>query len=183
MDKVRVTQDVVYQFITDHNVNISGIAREMLANPTLVAGCFRHNADRHGQPRHFTVTTLPRLNQAIESFASKMRQSMVMFGSDQTYTNNRGVTYDPATLQAIKNLSNYFNLTQFLIRVLGWNETKKNATLSAPSSKAYGCISQDDVNRINTELLAVSGVLSNYEIILDEGSSSAAGSAGESSGD
>lgn len=171
MEKVKVTQDVVYQFITEHNVNLSGIAREMEANPTLVAGCFKRNADRHGQPRHFTAQTLPRLNQAIDSFAANMRQSLITFGSDQTYTNNRGMTYDPATLPLIKTLSKYFNLTQFIIRVLGWNETKKNATLSAPSSKAYGCITRDDVNRINAELLAVSGVLSSYEIVADEGSS------------
>lgn len=171
MDKVKVTQDVVYQFITEHNVNLSGIAREMQANPTLVAGCFRRNADRHGKPRHFTAATLPRLNEAMERFAVQMRQNLIVFGSAETYTNNRGMTYDPGTMPLIKNLSKYFNLTQFIIRVLGWNETKKNATLSGPSSKAYGCISQADVNRINAELLAVSGVLLSYEIVSDKGSS------------
>ena len=171
MDKVKVTQDVVYQFITEHNVNLSGIAREMQANPTLVAGCFRRNADRHGQPRHFTAATLPRLNEALERFAMQMRQSLITFGSQETYTNNRGMTYDPGTIPLIKNLSKYFNLTQFIIRVLGWAETKKNATLSAPSSRAFGCITSDDVNRINAELLAVAGVLSSYEIVADEGSS------------
>lgn len=166
--KLRVTQDVVYQYITEHNVNLSGLAREMQANPTLVAGCFRRNADRNGKPRHFTAQTLPRLNQALDMFTQKMRQSMITFGSPQTFTNNRGATYDPGTMDAIRGLSQFFNLTQFIIRVLGWNETKKNATLSGPSSKAYGCISRDDVNRINAELLAVSGVLSNYEIVADE---------------
>jgi hypothetical protein len=55
----------------------------------------------------------------------------------------------------------------FIVRVLGWNEKKKNATLSAPSSAIYGCVSRDDVNRINAELLAVAGVLSNYEVVAE----------------
>ena len=168
--KVQVTQDVVYQFITDHNVNLSGLAREMQANPTLVAGCFRRNPDRNGQPRHFTQQTRPRLNAALEQFALKMRQSVIQFGSDQTYTNNRGMTYDPGTMDPIRRLSQFFNLTQFIMRVLGWSENKKNVTLSAPSSKAYGCISHDDVNRINAELLAVAGVLGSYEVVADEDS-------------
>lgn len=167
MEKVKVTQDVVYQFIVDHNVNLSGIAREMQANPTLVAGCFKRNADRHGKPRHFTAETLPRLNEALSSFAQQMRQSLITFGSPQTYTNNRGVTYDPGTVTAIKQLSQYVNLTQFIMRILGWTENKKNLTFSSPTAKMYGCITQDDVNRINAELLAVSGVLSSYEVVED----------------
>jgi hypothetical protein len=167
MEKVKVTQDVVYQFITDHNVNLSGIAREMQANPTLVAGCFKRNADRNGRPRHFTAQTLPRLNEALDKFAANMRQSVVSFGSEQTYTNNRGVTYDPGTIPAIKQLSQYFNLTQFIVRILGWTENKKNLTFSSPTAKMFGCISQDDINRINAELLAVSGVLSSYEVVED----------------
>lgn len=172
MEKIKVTQDVLYQYIIGHNVNISGIAREMGANPTLVAGCFKKNLDRHGQPRHFTASTLPRLNEALENFAKNMRQSIIEFSSDQAYTNNRGHVYYPAVMPAVRQLSQFFNLTTFLIRVLGWNETKKNATLSAPSSKAYGCISEDDINKINAELLAVSGVLANYEIVPDRNGSS-----------
>jgi hypothetical protein len=168
MEKVKVTQDVLYQFIVEHNVNLSGIAREMQANPTLVAGCFKRNLDRHGKPRRFTPETLPRLNEGINRFAEKLQQSIIPFGSDQVFTNNRGTTYDPGAIQAVKNLSQYFNLTAFILRVIGWNETKKNATLSAPSSKAYGCISRDDANRINAELLAVAGVLMNYEVVIEE---------------
>lgn len=168
MEKVKVTQDVVYQFITEHNVNLSGIAREMQANPALVAGCFRRNVDRHGSPRHFTAVTLPRLNAAIDAFAANMRQSLIQFGSDKMFTNKWGTTYDPGTLPALKELSKFFNLTAFIVRVLGWNEKKKNATLSAPSSAIYGCVSRDDVNRINAELLAVAGVLSNYEVVAED---------------
>lgn len=168
MNKLQVTQDALYQFIVEHNINISGLAREMGANPTLVGGCFKHTPDRHGKPRHFTANTLPKLNAALESFADKIRHSMIVFGSSQTYTNRLGATYDPGTMPAVKKLSNYFNLTAFIVRILGWNENKKNLTLSSPTARQYGCISQDDVNRINAELLAVAGVLSNYEIILDK---------------
>lgn len=172
MEKVKVTQDVVYQYITEHNVNLSGLAREMQANPTLVAGCFKRNLDRHGHPRHFTAATLPRLNAALDSYAAKMRQSLITFGSDKTFTNKRGFTYDPGTIPALKNLSQYFNLTAFVIRLLGWTENVKNLKLSAPTSPSYGCITHDDINRINAELLAVSGVLSSYEIVPDDDYSS-----------
>ena len=168
MDKVKVTQDVLYQFIVEHNVNLSGIAREMQANPTMVAGCFKRNLDRHGKPRRFTPETLPRLNEAIDNFAARLLENLIQFGSEQTFTNKWGNTYDPGALPALKALSQFFNLTAFIIRVLGWNERKKNATMSAPSSAAYGCISKDDVNRINAELLAVAGVLANYEVVIVE---------------
>lgn len=168
MNKVKVTQDVLYQFLVEHNVNLSGIAREMQANPTLVAGCFKRNLDRHGKPRRFTPETLPRLNEAIDNFSARLRGNLIQFGSEQTFTNNWGKTYDPGVLPSLKTLSQYFNLTAFIIRVLGWNERKKNATMSAPSSPAYGCVSKNDVNRINAELLAVAGVLGNYEVVIEE---------------
>ncbi|MBQ8713128.1 MAG: hypothetical protein IJ551_09975 [Prevotella sp.] len=166
-EKLQVTQDVLYQYLTEHNVNLSGMAREMGANPTMVAGCFKRMPDRHGKPRHFTAQTLPRLNSGLPLVAQRMREGLVTFGSDQTYTNNRGATYDPATMPQIKGLSRWFNLTAFLMRVLGWTESKKNFTFSAPSSGIYGCISRDDVNRINAELLSVAGVLSSYEVVAD----------------
>ena len=170
--KINVTQDVAYQYLVEHNVNLSGIAREMGANPTLVAGCFKRNVDRNGKPRHFTEATRPRLNKALEAFAGKLRQSVVAFGSKETYTNKRNKTYDPGAMPAIKQLSQFFNLTAFLLRVLGWTERKKNTVFSFPAANCYGCISREDVNRINTEILQVAGVLSSYEIVADEDDSS-----------
>lgn len=167
MDKVKVNQDTLYQYLQAHDVNLSGLAREMVANPTLVAGCFKHNLDRNGKPRHFTAVTLPRLNAALGQMAVKLRQSVVPFGSSKKYTNNWGNTYDPGSLDAIKNLSKMFNLTSFIMRVLGWNEKKKNSVMSDKTSKSYRCVSQDDVNRINAELLAVAGVLGSYEVVAD----------------
>lgn len=165
MKKVKVTQDVLYRYILEHNVNISGLAREMDANASFVIACFKHNPDRLGKPRRFTSATLPRLNEALGTFALKMRRSTITFGSEQTYTNRFKNTYDPGTMPAIKQLAQYFNITSFIVRVLGWTRNKKNAIFSNPSSITYGNISQDDVNRINAELLAVAGVLSSYEVV------------------
>lgn len=168
MEKLRVTQDMLYQYLTEHNVNISGLAREMDANVNFVGSCFKRTPDRHGKPRRFTPAVLPRLNAALPAFAQSMRDSLITFGSDQTYMNRNGNAYDPGALPALKHLSQFFNLTAFAQRVMGWNKNKKNAIMSAPSSTVYGNISRNDVNRINAELLAVSGVLGNYEVIADE---------------
>lgn len=170
--KLQITQDVLYQYLLEHNVNLSGLAREMGANATMVGGCFKHTPDRHGKPRRFTPDTLPQLNEGLQRMAQHIRESLVGWGSDQMFTNKRGVTYDPGTMPQIKQLSAWFNLTLLLIRVLGWTESKKNVTFSAPTAGIYGCISQDDVNRINAELLAVSGVLSGYEVVMPEESGS-----------
>ena len=42
-------------------------------------------------------------------------------------------------------------------KVLGWNKAKCDITLSVKSSPMYGRVTQDDVNRINAEVLAVAG--------------------------
>ena len=172
MEKVKVTQDVVYQYMLEHNVSLSDLAREMQANATMVAACFKRNADRNGKPRHFTAATLPRLNEGLSKFAAQMRQCVIPFGSNQVYTNHWGATYDPATVEPIRQLANYFNLTALVVRVLGWSKTKKSAIISDVHSKAFGCVSRDDVNRLNADLLAVAGVLSSSEIIPDEEDSS-----------
>ena len=168
MEKLKVSQDVLYQYLLEHNVNISGLAREMDANVNFVGSCFKRTPDRHGKPRRFTPAVLPRLNAALPAFADKMRQSLLVFGSEQTYTNRLGTTYDPAVMSAVRNLSEFFNLTTLTWRVLGWNKDKKRAVMSTPSSGSYCHITQDDVNRLNAELLAVAGVLESYEVVIDD---------------
>ena len=172
MEKVQVTQDFLYAYLKEHGVTDSCIARHMDVKPAFVNSTFLHHKDNYGVPRRFTKNTLPKLNQALWSVADELRQHVIQFGSSEMFTNRLGTTYDPGTMPSIRELSQYFNLTFLCERVLGWNKKRKDDALSSPKTKRYGRISKDDVDRINAELLSVAGVLSSYEVVADDSSSS-----------
>lgn len=175
MEKVKVSQDFLYSYIQEHDINRSTIAALMGMDRSMINSCFKHHLDKYGKPRFFSANAIQKMNTALAQMADEMRGSVITFGSPQTYT-NRGGTFDPACMPAVKALSRFFNLTAMTARVLGWTETKKNTVLSAPSSKIYGHITQDDINRLNAELLAVAGTLSGIEV---EPSESAASSSSD----
>ena len=167
MEKIKVSQDFLYKYLLEHGVTMSCIAREMNVSVNLVASCFKHQKDIYGQPRYFTAKALPKLNAALGILSEKIHDCFITFGSEQTFTNSRGTTYDPGVVDAMKELSQYFNIILLTFNVLGWSKAKKEAVLCSPSSKAYGQISAADVNRINAELLAVSGYLGGIEVLTD----------------
>ncbi len=168
VQKIQVSSDTLYQFLTEHSIKIVRMAEFMgLSVPSLVK-CFTHKSMPSGKQYTFTRKTIPRLNSALVQMADALRSSVLTFGSEQTYTNKWGNTYDPALLEPMKELGKLVNLTALVERVLGWNKFKKQAVFVAKNSNSYGCISQDDVNRVNAELLAIAGVLSSYEVVLDD---------------
>lgn len=165
MEKVKVNQDFLYQYLLDHDIIISAIMRTMGVSSGIVIGCFRHDLNRHGKPLVFSAKNIERLNAALPELAGAIRRSLLVFGTGHEFANSRGTVYDPGLLPAVKALSAYFNLNKFLLRVLGWKVGKKEMVLCSPSSKVFGNISRDDVDRINAELLSVAGVLSSYEVV------------------
>ena len=165
MEKKKVTQDFLYKYITDNGINVTGLAEQMGMSTTMVCGCFKHYKDASGKPRNFPVQTLPRLNAALEQMADLMMQSKISFGSSQTYINNRGTKYDPATVESIIALHKYFKLTKFLNRALGWTANKKSIVLHTPSSKGYACVSESDVELINAAITEVSIVFGSIEVV------------------
>ncbi len=165
MKKKKVNQDVLYQYLLEHNITLSGLARQMDVNPAYISGCFNHTPFKNGQPRRFSKNAIPLLNNGLKVFAAKLCESYITFGSNQMFTNRLGTTYDPGTLPAIRQLSQFFNLTAFLIRVIGWNEAKKNATFSSPSSKSYGCITREEINLINAELVTIVKDLFSFQVV------------------
>ena len=168
MVKSKISQDTLYEYLKEHGISDSCIARHMGVRQCHVNSTFLHHKDNFGVPRKFSERMLPKLNNALWSIADELRQSVIEFGTDQMETNRLGTTYDPGTIPAIKNLSNYLNLTHLCKRVLGWSKERKDATLSGPSTKRYGHISADDVARINAELLSVAGMLSGIEVVADD---------------
>lgn len=171
MEKVKVTQDTLYEYILAHDVKMTRLAEMINRAPEVVISCFKHHNDWHGRPRRFNAEHIALINKALPMLADELRQRLLKFGSDQTYTNKWGNTYDPALVQPMKDLGKYLNITSLTERLLGWSKGKKTAVISRPISKIYGNISKADVVAINNEILAVSGVLSSYEVVADEGSS------------
>lgn len=169
MDKIKVSQDTLYQYLTEHNLTISVFARKMGVSDGIVHGCFHHDLNRHGQPLKFSAANIERLNVALTEVADELRKCILIFGGPETFTNQRGTTYDPGLATSIRNgASRYFKIIGLTERLLGWNKAKSNTTLSVKSSPMYGRITKADADRINAELLSVAGVLSSYEVVADE---------------
>lgn len=165
MEKIQITQDALYEYLLAHDVKLSRLAEMIGVVPEVVLSCFKHHCDWHGHPRKFNVGHIAAINEALPRLADELRGRLLQFGSDHTYTNKWGSTYDPALVEPLKELGKYLNLAGLLTRLLGWSSGKKGAVLSRPNGKMYGCISQKDVTIINTEVLSIAGVLASYELV------------------
>lgn len=170
--KVQVSSDALYQYLTEHGVTISRLSELMGVSFATVNSCFLHHKMMDGTPRRFTAKNIEKLNIALEQMAEGIRGAVLTFGSDRVFTNRRGKTYDPALVEPIKNnVAKYFSMNLLCEKVLGWSRPMKRNVLESNTGKAFGCITADDVNRINAELLSVAGVLGSYEVVPDDSSS------------
>lgn len=167
MGKVEVLQDTLYQYMLTHGIILSRLAELIGKSPEVVSSCFKHHKDGRGKSRYFSHANIVAINKALPMIADELRARLLTFGSKQTYTNQRGATYDPALVGPIKEIGKYLNITALVKRLLGWSKGKKSAVLVQTSGKAYGCVSEADVVAINYELLALAGVLSSYEVVAD----------------
>ena len=165
MSKAKVSQDFLRSIIEERGVNVTTLAELMGMSVTMVNGCFRHNKDANGNPRNFPERTLPKLNAALVAMADEMDKIQIPFGSSQTYTNQRGVTYDPAAVESITALHRYFKLTKFLNKVLRWTPNKKSIVLHTPSSKGYACVSESEVAKINAAIKEVVIIFNSIEVV------------------
>ena len=166
--KVKVSQDTLYKYMMAHGVKLVRLAEITGLSEGTINQCFKHASVNGGRARVFSPTALIKINGALPLLAQNLRQSVVRFGSSKTFTNMRGRTCDPALIDPIKNtIGKYFNLNIMCQNVLGWSKSMKHNILESRTGIAYGCISKEDAERINTELIAVAGVLDSYEIVTD----------------
>lgn len=173
MQKVKVSQDFLYKYLVEHDFILSVLNKRMGVSNGILMGCFRHGLNAQGKPMSFSAANIEKMNKALPQIAEELRGCLLTFGSEQVLTTMRKTTYDPALVEPLREkLGNYFKIKGFTERVLGWSAKKREQVLVSPSSKIYGHVSQDDVNRINAELLAVVGVLSSYEVVADGSNSS-----------
>ena len=165
---MKMSQDQLYKYLTDHDVKVIRLAELMGKTPAVIISNFRHHKNAHGNPRHFSVENIRQLNEALQTIAKELRGCVLTFGTNQTYTNKHGRTYDPGMIEPLKRLGALMNMTGMTQRLLGWNNLKKLNVFSNPSSKNYGNISETDVMTINAEVLAVAGVLEGLEVVPDD---------------
>lgn len=168
MEKVQITQDVLYEYIQAHGIKMTRLADLIGKSDDVVTSCFKHHKDIHGNPRYFNKKNIEAINIALQTIADELYGCLLTFGSDQVYTNQRGTTYDPALVEKIKKIGKYLNITNLVQRLLGWSKGKKSAVLVQKSSNAYGCVSESDMIAINNEILSIAGVLSSYKVIPDD---------------
>lgn len=165
MDKAKVTQDFLLEYLTQHNVNLNRLNELMGISNGLLMGCFRHSPNRHGNPMKFTADIIKKMNEALPLLADQMRSSLVTFGSSETYTNKRsGETYDPATVPQLRALQRWFKLGPFFRRVVGWTQSRTSSAINSKTARAFGTITADQVARINAEILAVAGMLGGIQV-------------------
>ena len=164
MEKIQVSQDFLFEYLTEHNITLTRLTEMMGVSSGIVIDCFHHNLNRLGKPQSFSPANIVRLNAALENIAGQIRGCVIEFGSEKTITTRLGRTYDPGAVPAVKALSKFFNLNAMCLRVLGWKKGKKESVLCTPNSKVYGFITADNIMRINTELLQVSSTLGSMEV-------------------
>ena len=165
MEKVKVSSETLLKYLTDHNVKLARLAELMGISGASLTSCFKHQIINKGVPRQFTAQNLERMNEALPQLASELRGSMLIFGTGETRTGQKGKVYDSALVDQMKRIGQYMNLTALVYRVLGWSQDKKESILVTKNSKVHGNITREDADLINTELLSVAGVLSSYEVI------------------
>ena len=167
MEKIKVSQDFLYQYLQEHNFTLSVIGKRMEVSNGILMGCFHHDLNRLGKPLSFSVKNIQRMNVALEQIANELRQCIITLENKDHHENSRGKTYYEGCVADFKRINEYFKLNGLTERILGWNNTKCRTTLFIENSPVYGNITEEDVNRINAELLAVAGVLSSYEVVPD----------------
>ena len=165
MKKVKISQDTLYEYMKEHDLKLVRLAEESGFSGTTINLCFKHALYPNGNQREFSVKSLQRINEALQRIAEGLRSCTLSFGSERTYTNQLGNCYDPALVKPVKRIGEWVNLTSFTKRVLGWSQHKKEMVLVSPSSTLYGCISSEEVDRINAELLSIIGMLSSVEVV------------------
>ena len=165
MNKEKVSQDYLLEYLTQHNVNLNRLSDLMGVSNGSMMGAFRHDPNRHGKPMKFSAANIEKMNEALATLACQIRSGLVTFGSAETYTNKRsGETYDPATVPQLRALQRWFKLGPFFQRVVGWTQSRTTSSLYSTTARAYGTITADQVSRIDTELLAVAGRLGSIQV-------------------
>lgn len=173
--KLQYSQDDLYQYLLAHNITVKRLGELINQSDTAMSSGFKHHIV-NGKRHSFPVFIIRRINEALPVMAREITARRVTFNPDNNISRRASQKFDPGCVEQFQRVGEYFNLTAILERVLGWSKRRKNDVICTPSSKVYGHITEDEVRVINTELLAVAGVLENIEVVPDESASSSSSS-------
>lgn len=175
MDKEQISQDELYQFMTDHNLIITRLGELIGLGIGSMSACFNHFL-ANGEPRYFTRQSVAKINQALSQIAFEVERRRVVFNTAVNADKQKKKVFDPGCVAQFKALGTHFKVDAMCQRVLGWKAVKVRKVLFAPSSTMHGHITQEDVRRMNDELQFVSFWLQHREVVAEGDSSNSASS-------
>lgn len=165
--KKPITSDGLYELLNTYGVKHVRIAELVGLSEASLNSCFNHYKGFKGLPRGFNSAMAQKLTNALEQVADAIRSRKLVYGKDLTKPNNRGKVYDHALVDALKEVGKWVNLTFLVEKALGWKKDKKKNTLVSRNSKAYGCVSEEDANKVNVLLEEIAKEISSYEVVPD----------------
>ena len=166
--KVMVTEDALLKFLGQHRVKLIRLSELTGIKEAAINSCFHHHKNNNGVPRHFNRDQVSRINKALPQLAMQLRGLILKYDEQRAEQNTRGIAYDRGLVEPMKKIGELLNLTALCERVLGWSKKKKDSILVTRVSKAWGNITAADAAAVNTELLAIAGVLEGYELVVND---------------
>ncbi len=163
MEKAKMNQDELYQYLLSHNLTIKRLGELIGQCDTIMSSAFKHHK-MNGKPLYFSAVRLTRINEALPVMADEITSRLLKFNPENNISPLPNRRYDPGCVDQLRRVGDYFNIKGLTARVLGWTKAKKESVFTSVS-KGYGHITEADVTAINTELLAVAGVLRAIEIV------------------
>ena len=167
MTKTKMNQDQLYQYLLTHNLTVKRLGELIGQSDVQMSNAFKHNIV-NGKPHRFPDFVVDRINEALPRMADEITDRLMRFHPENNISKMPGRCYDPSCLDQLRRVGKYFNVKGLTARILGWSRSKENAIFCSSHSN-YGHVTEADVTAINTELLAVAGVLRNIEIIHSSG--------------
>ena len=78
--KMQMSQDDLYQYLTDHDVKLSRLAELMGKSLPVLSSAFLHHKNNAGYERNFSVENIALLNQSLPILSDELRQCLLTFG-------------------------------------------------------------------------------------------------------
>lgn len=172
MDKIKVSQDELKTFLEAHDFVRVAIAKKMGVSESMVGNCFTHALNRHGKPMSFTKRNIGLLNQALQQIAEELSTCKLKCSNEEAAT-RRFINDDPAIIESLSRISEYIKLRGFTYKVLGWTSRRtceNNINLKEPNPRVH--LKKEEIELINTEILAIASTLAGWEVVVDKDSDS-----------
>lgn len=157
-----MNQDELRNYFTSRNLTMKRLGELINQSDTAMSNALNH-FKVNGKPLYFSIEKLQRINEALPIMADEIEARLLKFDEERSAKegNNR---YDPGCIEQLRRVGDYFNVKGLTYRVLEWSQPKCNAFFSQ-NNPGRGHIKRHEVTAINTELLAIAGVLRGTEVV------------------